>query len=895
MSPYLIPKWSVDLESQFIVHPGEEAIEDGEDAWTDGSETWAPHRWPYKAANDPQYRDRPLLFNPAAHIDRIGSTWWNWVTKRSVAASFDIDMEGDGHAATTTTVTETELEAIVERLKLLPYVTLVRSTGGKGVHVYVFFDEKDQPEAANHNEHTRVSLATLVKMSKDACYDFAQHMDAKGVILWFWASSSGPNHSGFNLIHEATESIGAAAIQPYMETKLIGPNRAAKIHGFDDDGNPVTTQSDGEGYKVCDLDDEHKSILKELENFDYDFRWIGEFNMAHTNTRAIAELFEKRAAEGRPLKGIFKTTSVGHVKKPNCFITPRPGGVFQVKRFGNGIGEHPSWNIRGQDTWCYLNEEPSVDGVLDRMCSKRPDKHKFTFEPLELEAALQALGHTLGESVSHLSGAVEVTRRKDGTYYATSKDTGAPGWKTTKSGQKRELPIVQKVVKRAKNLLEDADKKFRNLITPQKKPYGWALLTEEGWINYPSFEKIAASVKQIFGRDTEDAKAMMDQNPWTIVHVPFGPEYPSNDDLPGDQEVKTGRAWNKHAPQLAIQPSDVAGPHPHWDMIYDHLGKSLDEAVRTTEWCQKWGFATGADYLRAWMSSLILFPFQPLPYLFFYGDQNTGKSIFWESAAYLFTKGSVESASGALTNNQGFNFEIANAVIGYVEEKDLSAVKGGAYARMKEWVTGLWLTVTEKGETPFSQPNTLKLVQMANRPTSCPMEDGDSRITAIAVSSIPPKDMVPRALMGDFLKEEAPFFLRTLLTTVLPTSHDRLRVPMLKNKDKADLETMNQEPWEECAEEHLCRMPGHVVKFSDFYKIYKEHCNSLVGVEPVKSRALLQMVRNRSGKFILGTQNNQMCIGNMALSAVVQEKPERFMKPKKPYTLNKGGGLVKCT
>jgi hypothetical protein len=38
-----------------------------------------------------------------------------------------------------------------------------------------------------------------------------------------------------------------------------------------------------------------------------------------------------------------------------------------------------------------------------------------------------------------------------------------------------------------------------------------------------------------------------------------------------------------------------------------------------------------------------------------------------------------------------------------------------------------------------------------------------------------------------------------------------------------------------------------------------------------------------------------MCIGNMALSAVVQEKPERFMKPKKPYTLNKGGGLVKCT
>ena len=291
--------------------------------------------------------------------------------------------------------------------------------------------------------------------------------------------------------------------------------------------------------------------------------------------------------------------------------------------------------------------------------------------------------------------------------------------------------------------------------------------------------------------------------------------------------------------------------------------------------------------MKFWMAATIQYPFEPLPYLFFYGDQNTGKSIFRESAAYLFTKGAVCSATGALTNQQGFNYEIANAVMGYIEEKDLSAVKDLAYQRLKEIVVDRWLTVTKKGETPYTQKNTLKLVHMANRPTACVMEDGDTRITAIAVASIPEGKMIPRGIMGRYLQAEKANFLRTLLTIHLPDSPDRLRVPMLANENKADLEAMNQEPWEAFAADVLFSCPGQMVKFSEFYVAYVEHC-TIKNLDPLKSKSLLQMVRNRSNKYTIGRgRNNQNYIGNMTMS--------KDLAPGVPYVLGKNGRLVKCT
>jgi hypothetical protein len=865
-----------------MVYPGNVEVEPGANCWSDGDEEWAHHRWPYNAGTVPSYSDRKLKFSPAAHIDRIGSTWWNWKTRKSVAVAFDIDLE-DEHAPSTVTVDENQLEEIVGHLKGLPYVTLVRSTGGGGVHAYVFFEPSDQPDAANHNEHTQVALATLAKMSADADFEFSKFMDAKGLVFWFYANASGEGHPGFTLIHEHTAQIGSADVEEYRDRSLPKPKKSRTFKGFTDSGEEAESDGEGDGYKVCPLDDEHRSILGELEDLDYTFIWHADYNMAHTHTRALKELYDRRLDDEKPLKGMFETNSQGtDPSKPNCYITPRPDGVFQVKRFGNGIAEHASWQQKDQDTWCYLNKETQVSTIFENRAT-RVDGHKMTFKPAELEAALRDCGHSLGESVKQIDAPITVTRRKDGTFRASFEGGGNyEGWKAGKKDQFRVLPVIEKPEARKETLLETVDMIARFLVTPQHEPYGWALKTNIGWIMHGGFDGIGATVGTIFGKEAKAVKSMMEMNPWVLTCVPFGPTYPPPDPL----YPHITRLWNLKAPQFAIEPAEAAAPHPHWDKIYNHLGASLDTAVRTTTWCQEWGLESGADYLRFWVAAMIQYPFEPLPYLFFYGPQNSGKSIFHEAIGLLFTKGSVESASGALSNNQGFNYEIANAILGHIEEKDLAAVRGTAYARMKEWATGLTLTVTKKGETPYTQRNVLKFCHMANRPTACPMEDGDTRITALAVAVL--ASMIPKGYMMKKLMEEAPAFLRTLLTTHIPDTPDRLRVPMLKSADKADLEAMNQEPWEAFAAETLFPCAGETVKFSEFYDEYITYC-TCNNIPPMKLKALAQLVRNRSDKYLMGHhRNKQVHIGNVTLDPM---KTSSGL----PLVLNEKGRLVKCT
>ena len=860
-SPFLIPRWNMDLESQYLVHPGSVEVEGTANAWTDGQEEWSHHRWPRNAGSKPTYTDRKLKFRPGAHLSRMGSTWWNYKTKRSVAVALDIDLEGE-HAESTTTVTSAKLGIITEKLKTLDYLTLVRSSGGSGVHIYCFFDEMYQPEAVNHNEHTQVAHALVAKISEDLSYDLSQHMDAVGVIFWFWSCDSCAEHDGYSLIQAQTRSLKASDLEKYMGLKMAGTNSKIKVKGFNESGEPTTNTEEGGGYKTYPLEPAHSEILKELEDMGYSFIWTGDFNMAHTHTAALKLLFAKREKDGNPIKGLFDTISKGSDKtKPNCYITPRPGGVFQVKRFGNGTAEHPLWNSSDGDTWCYINQDTPVMPVLKRFCSSY-DGVKLTFSPEALEDAMKAFGKTLGESHKTISVPIHVVLRKDGTLGAQFKADGHyEGWKSSGGKISRDLPLVHKRAEFGKSMLDTADKFVRHVVTPDYDPYGWALKTEDAWIMFKSFEPVSCVLLQHFGKDAAQLKAEMTVNPWVLHHEPFGKEYPG------------GRKWNKHAPQLAIEPAKVAGPHPHWDKVMDHLGRTLDDTIKDTDWCRKWGINDGADYLRYWISAMIQDPMEPLPYLFFYGPQDSGKSIFHEAISILFTNG-VVSISTALASSAGYNFEVANAVLGYVEEKDLSVVKENAYTRIKEWIMAKTMLIHQKGHTPYQQPNTLHMCQMANRPTACPMEDGDTRITAILVLTL--LSIIPKKALAEKLVEEAPFFLRTLLTINMPESHTRLRVPMLATEHKRDLEEMHQTPFETFATEKLYPCEGATVKFSDFYLKYKEFC-TMKNTEPERKTHVMQLLRNRGDKYIVGIgKGKQNYIANVSLS--LHTKPSRGLK-----------------
>ncbi len=850
-SPYLIPKWSPNLETQIFVHEGSTPVGDQENVWTDGEQVWGHHRWPHKAGTAPYYKDEPLTFSPGQHTSRIGSTWWDWVNKRSVAVTFDIDVTGGSHAASTNMVDENRLAEIVEALKGVGYITMVRSTGGKGVHGYAFFNPADMPVTNNHHEHTAVGKAVVAKMSHDSGIDFVgdKIIDVKGVVSWFWADSSPADHPGFTLIHEARYQLTNADLPDWRAAELSSPNAPIKIEGFTDTGAKVVETIDGE-FEVHELDETHKEILKELEDMGWSFTWIDKFNQARTHTSALKALHEKRKAEGRPLKGLFETitSNSGGKSKPNCYIAPRPGGAFRVARFGNSTSEHGLWDTFEDKSWIFFNQETNVLGVLRRYAASY-DGNKLVFSAKRLTEALAVLESTLpGEA--EITGAITLQLQQDGRFIAhLPKDHDTPsGWKKGKAGPTLELGVVHCEIIFRRNQLEEADKEVRHVITQQGEPYGWCLKTNNGWVLYRNYSEISPRMTVRFGKDAKAVQDEMMRSPWRLVNIPFGKEYPG------------GRDWNKDSPQLAFEPSATAGDHTHFDMILDHLGKSLDSAVQRTEWCSKWSIFTGADYLRYWIAALIKEPTQPLPYLFFFGPQNSGKSIFFEMLDLLFTCG-VVSASSALSGT--FNAELGSCVVGYIDEKDLSGMRDGIYAKIKEWITARRILIHRKGFTPYLQVNTIHLVQCSNSEQYIRIDAGDTKITAIEVNPI--KEVIPKARLEQLLRVEAPFFVRTLLLTSLPEPIDRLRVPPLTSDAKSDLERMNMKPVEACAHEVLRQCNGSAVRVQDFYEAYVAYCQANDHT-PESVIAVSRTLRTRSDVYTIGKgKGNQNYIANVTM------------------------------
>jgi hypothetical protein len=258
-------------------------------------------------------------------------------------------------------------------------------------------------------------------------------------------------------------------------------------------------------------------------------------------------------------------------------------------------------------------------------------------------------------------------------------------------------------------------------------------------------------------------------NSWKLGRIPFAPEEPG------------GRILNLDTPQHSVRPADQCGPHAHWDMILGHSFRDLDDALKDNAWAKRTGIKTGAKYGLAWSATIFQRPFDQLPYLFFFGDQNVGKSIYHEALSLLMTKG-VVSADRALTSN--FTGELEGAVLAYIEEKDIGRDRD-AYDRLKSLVTGQTIPIRRMGVDQYEVPNTLHLVQCANSRDSCPIDGDDTRITAIHVH--PFQKEIPKPVLLSRLREEAPNFLRTLLDFPLPEPEGRLRLPPIATASKAKI------------------------------------------------------------------------------------------------------------
>ena len=111
--------------------------------------------------------------------------------------------------------------------------------------------------------------------------------------------------------------------------------------------------------------------------------------------------------------------------------------------------------------------------------------------------------------------------------------------------------------------------------------------------------------------------------------------------------------------------------------------------------------------------------------------------------------------SGQPSSNNDFNGELANCVLAYIEETDLSASEK-SYARIKDWTTNDELWIRRMRMDAYKQRNTLHFIQTANRLRNVYLESGDTRIVVIFVPDLEPGEEIPKNTLKEQLREEMP-------------------------------------------------------------------------------------------------------------------------------------------
>ena len=134
----LVDRWSIDMEVQVnVIAADGEPVAGKKSTWSNGSDTWHSIRIPKNAATEPTWEDYKIGFPFDLYAEGIGMTGWDWKARRSRHFGYDFDAL-TGHAQGIG-IDEEQLEKVKQAACALPYVEVRRSTGGSGIHLYVYF------------------------------------------------------------------------------------------------------------------------------------------------------------------------------------------------------------------------------------------------------------------------------------------------------------------------------------------------------------------------------------------------------------------------------------------------------------------------------------------------------------------------------------------------------------------------------------------------------------------------------------------------------------------------------------------------------------------------------------------------------------------------------------
>jgi hypothetical protein len=780
--------------------------------WSDGLTTWKPFRIPFKANSDPEYTDSEVKFDLAEHCDSIGMTGWDWANRCSRWVAFDFDAIVGHSEKHTKKLSSEELDAVRKNAEAIEWVTIRKSTAGKGIHLYVFLDNVP---TKTHTEHAALGRAILGKLAALTGFDFMAKVDTCGGNMWVWARKM-VGTDGLKLIKPGTVLTD---IPPNWRdhVKVVSGSRRKNLPQDIEAGGQVDAFQDLVGQRAkIQLDDEHKKLITYLKDTNALWWWDQDNHMLVTHT-----MYLKKAHADLGLRGVYETNSEGKdLNQQNCFATPMRRGAWAVRRFGQGVQEHESWT---QDpsgwTKCFYNREADLQTAARAFGGLEDAKGNFNFREGEVAMkAAQLLGVHLNLSRHYLTRETKLKSHKDGRLVATveRKDTDRademPGWLPEKdkwtriyATQSQGAPEVE---------VGNYDDMIRHLVTDDEDA-GWMIKSDGQWRHEPLTHcKIALSS---MGLKTEEVTGVIGNavmRAWKIVNKPFQPEYP------GDREWNRGGAQFRFIPTLDTDNLS----YPTWQSLLKHCGEGLNETVANNTWCKAAGLKTGSDYLRCWIASLFKEPTQPLPYLFFYSkEQNTGKSSFHEALTLLLTRGVVRSES-ALTSSGSFNGELEGAIVCVVEEIDLRQNKT-AYNRIKDWVTSREISIHPKNGQPYMATNTTHWIQCSNDHQACPIFGTDTRITMVRVNPIPLEQLIPKKLFISRLEKEAPDFLADIMQIELPQSNDRLNLPALETQEKAIAQELSKSDFEVFLEEKCVPCPGSWIKFSQLYEDFIKTCD----------------------------------------------------------------------
>lgn len=822
-------------------------------------------RIPLNASTNPEFTDSEIKFDLAAHAEGIGMTGWDWNARKSRWVAFDFDSIVGHSEKHSSKLTEAELQTVRDAASALPFVTVRKSTSGKGLHLYVHLGVPVHTD--NHTEHAALARAILGKMAALTCFDFQSHVDACGGNMWVWHRKM-QGTDGLTLVKQGEPLTDIPGNWKDHITVTSAKRRKTKPSFLEDKSDEAVDLFEelcGQ-YNKAPLDSEHQKLIQFLKNNNESWWWDQDHHMLVAHTLAL-----ERAHKALSMRGVFSTTSSGS-SDINCFLFPMRKGSWVVRRYNPGVAESAVWDQDGRGyTRTYLNREADIKTASRAHAGLEHPSGGHVFDTAEdaIKAA-QIVGVHFDLPPKIMQRRTKIKEHRDGRIIVEiehdGKDDGGKmqGWLHDKNAWKRifSVPVSTPTEPETGNY----DDVVRHLVTEAGDDYGWGIKSSEQWLTEP-FTHVKTALESL-GLNPSETKTVLGQSIfrcWTLVNKPFQPEYP------GD------RQWNRDAVQFRYQPTQGKAElnYPSWKKVLVHIGSGLDSAIKDSGWCRANGIENGEDYLRCWIASMIKEPLEPLPYLFLYGPQNSGKSILYESLSKLFTGSGVQRADVALISQQGFNAELEKAVLCVVEETDLRKNKQ-AYERIKDWVTSRLLPIHRKGQTPYMIPNTTHWIQSANDPNACPIFTGDSRITMICVPALDPMDMVPKKQLLAEIEKEAADFLASIMQVELPPSNDRLNVPVITTDEKLNLAQNNQSPLEAFIAEECHHAPGQTIKLSTFFDRF------MVWLDPsaAQNYSKRQLGRELMPPYVKGrllTDGSQFHVGNISFEPYKGEGRVRYV------------------